>query len=55
MARLHSICGMPRLRTLARCWPQGIAGLHASVNILTSSWGDAAMRDSMSTNFGDTQ
>jgi hypothetical protein len=32
-----------------------IAGLHDFVTGLTSSWGSFAMRDSMSTNFGEAQ
>ncbi len=55
MATSNSIFGMQLLRTLVRCGPKWIVGLHESVTGLTLSLGSFAMPDSMSTNFGEAQ
>ena len=55
MATSNSLFGMQLPCTLARCEPKWIAGVPESVNVLTSALGAFAMRDSMSTNLGETQ
>jgi hypothetical protein len=51
----NNTSAMPPLPTAPTYVPMWIAGLHDSVDVPTSSLGSFVMRDSMLTNFGESQ